>query len=188
MNPLEESMKSLTRMSVFGLLLATSLSAPAFAQKPAASTPAALVVSAENRTAIASKDARHNDATAHAGDVLRYKLTFTNIAGRPVRQVSLQNPMASGLEFVAGSAKVSRADAQAQYTVDGGKSWSAHPMEMVMVDGKSVQRAVAPERYSGVRWIVSGFVASGATVTAEFEARVASRAASPAAVVAPAQR
>jgi uncharacterized repeat protein (TIGR01451 family) len=175
-------MKSLIRMSLFTLLLAASLTPPAFAQKQA------LVVSAENRTAQASKGARRNDATAHAGDVLRYKLTFTNVAARPVRQVAIQNPMAAGLEFVAGSAKVSRADAQAEYSVDGGKSWSAHPMETVTIDGKSVERAVSPERYSGVRWVVSGFVAPGATVTAEFEARVASRAAVTPAPAAPAQR
>jgi uncharacterized repeat protein (TIGR01451 family) len=175
-------MKSLIRTSLFTLLLAASLTAPAFAQKQA------LVVSAENRTALASKGGRRNDATAHAGDVLRYKLTFTNVAARPVRQVAIQNPMASGLEFVAGSAKVSRADAQAEYSVDSGKSWSAHPMETVSIDGKSVERAVSPERYSGVRWIVSGFVAPGATVTAEFEARVASRAAVTPAPAAPAQR
>ena len=175
-------MKSLIRMSLYTLLLAASLTVPAFAQKQA------LVVTAENRTALASKGGRHNDAIAHAGDVLRYKLTFTNVAVRPVRQVALQNPMAAGLEFVAGSAKVSRTDAQAEYSVDGGKSWSARPMETVMVDGKSVERAVSPERYSAVRWIVSGFVAPGATVTAEFEARVASRAAVSPAPAAPAQR
>jgi uncharacterized repeat protein (TIGR01451 family) len=183
-------MKSLNRMSLFTLLLAASVAVPAFAQKQAAVAKQALVVSAENRTAIAAKGARRNDATAHAGDVLRYKLTFTNVAGRPVRQVALQNPMAAGLEFVAGSAKVSRPDAQAEYSIDGGKSWSAHPMETVTVDGKSVERAVSPERYSGVRWIVSGFVAPNATVTAEFEARVASRAvvSPPPAPAAPAQR
>ncbi len=181
-------MKSLIRISLFTLLLAGSLTVPALAQTPAAGKQA-LVVSAENRTAIA-KGGRRNDATAHAGDVLRYKLTFTNVAGRPVRQVALQNPVAAGLEFVAGSARVSRTDAQAEYSVDGGKSWSAHPMETVTVDGKSVERAVSPERYSGVRWIVSGFVAPGATVTAEFEARVASRAtvSPPPAPAAPAQR
>jgi uncharacterized repeat protein (TIGR01451 family) len=178
-------MKSLIRISLFTLLLAGSLTVPALAQAPAAKQ--ALVVSAENRTAMAATSGRRTDATAHAGDVLRYKLTFTNVAGRPVRNVALQNPMAAGLEFVAGSAKVSRTDAQAEYSIDGGKSWSAHPMETVTIDGKSVERAVSPERYSAVRWIVSGFVAPRATVTAEFEARVASRAAATPAP-APAQR
>jgi uncharacterized repeat protein (TIGR01451 family) len=162
-------MKSLIRISLFTLLLAGSLTVPAFAQKQA------LVVSAENRTALASRGGRRNDATAHAGDVLRYKLTFTNTAGRPVRQVALQNPVANGLQFVAGSASSSRQDARAEYSADNGATWSTKPMETVTIDGKRVERPVAPERFTGVRWIVDGWVSPGATVTAQFEARLASR-------------
>ena len=162
-------MKSFIRISLFTLLLAGSLTVPAFAQKQA------LVVSAENRTALASKGGRRNDATAHAGDVLRYKLTFTNTAGRPVRQVALQNPVANGLQFVAGSASSSRQDARAEYSADNGATWSVKPMETVTIDGKRLERAIAPERFTGVRWIVDGWVSPGATVTAQFEARLASR-------------
>jgi uncharacterized repeat protein (TIGR01451 family) len=171
-------MKSTIRASLFALLLAMTLAMAAFGQSPTAhSAPTALVVSAENRTAAsaAAKGARRADATVHAGDVLRYKLTFTNNVGRPVRQVALQNPVAAGLQFVAGSAKASRNDAQAEYSVDGGKTWSPRPMETVMVDGRGIERAVAPERYTGVRWIVGGWVNAGARVTAEFEARLAGR-------------
>ena len=46
-------------------------------------------------------------------------------------------------------------------------------METVTIDGRPVERAVAPERYTGVRWIVGGWVNPGATITAEFEARLA---------------
>ena len=162
----------------FALLFALTLAAPLHAQAPA--RPAsALSVSAENRTAMAAaaRGAKRSDATVHAGDVLRYKLTFTNTAGRPVRQVALQNPVVSGLEFIAGSAKASRDDARAEYSADNGATWSARPMETVTVDGKPVERAVAPERYTGVRWLVNGWVSPGATVTAQFEARLALRAA-----------
>lgn len=166
-------MKSSIPATLVGLLLALTVSAPLRAQAPV--RPAsALVVSAENRTAAdaATRGAKRTDATVHAGDVLRYKLTFTNIAGRPVREVALQNPVATGLEFVAGSAKASRQDARAEYSADHGASWSVRPMEMVTVDGKRIERPVAPERYTGVRWIVGGWVNPGATVTAEFEARL----------------
>ena len=165
----------------FALLFALTLAAPLRAQAPA--RPAsALSVSAENRTAMAAaaRGAKRSDATVHAGDVLRYKLTFTNTAGRPVRQVAIRNPVASGLEFVAGSAKASRDDARAEYSADNGATWSARPMETVTVDGKPIERAIVPERYTGVRWIVDGWVSPGATVTAQFEARLASRAAAPA--------
>ena len=169
-------MKSFIPAKLFGLLLLLTIATPLRAQAPA--RPAqALVVAAENRTAIdaAARGAKRADATVHAGDVLRYKLTFTNTAGRPVRQVALQNPVATGLQFVPGSAKSSRQDARAEYSADNGATWSARPMETVTVDGKSVERPVAPERYTGVRWIVDGWLSPGATVTAQFEARLAAQ-------------
>jgi uncharacterized repeat protein (TIGR01451 family) len=169
-------MKSFTPAKLFGLLVALAFATPARAQAPA--RPAsALAVTAENRTAMAAeaRGAKRSDAAVHAGDVLRYKLTFTNTAGRPVRQVALQNPVANGLQFVAGSATASRQDARAEYSADNGATWSVKPMETVTIDGKRIERAVAPERYTGVRWIVDGWVSPGATVTAQFEARLASR-------------
>jgi uncharacterized repeat protein (TIGR01451 family) len=165
-------MKSFTPAKLLGLLLALVVAMPARTQAPARP---ALAVSAENRTAMAAaaKGAQRTDATVHAGDVLRYKLTFTNTAGRPVREVALRNPVAAGLQFVAGSASASRQDARAEYSADNGASWSVRPMESVTIDGKPVQRAIAPERFTGVRWVVNGWVSPGATVTAQFEARVA---------------
>jgi uncharacterized repeat protein (TIGR01451 family) len=173
-------MKSTTSAKLLALLLAVTLAAPARAQARAQAPvrPAsALAVTAENRTAMSAeaRGAKRTDAAVHAGDVLRYKLTFTNTAGRPVRQVALQNPVATGLQFVPGSASVSRQDARAEYSADNGATWSVKPMETVTIDGKRVERAVAPERYTGVRWIVNGWVSAGATVTAQFEARLASR-------------
>ncbi len=175
-------MKSPVSAKLLGLLLALTLATPLQAQAPV--RPAsALAVTAENRTAIAAaaRGAKRADSTVHAGDVLRYKLTFTNTAGRPVRQVAIQNPVAGGLQFVAGSASASRQDARAEYSADNGATWSARPMEAVTIDGKRVERAIAPERYTGVRWIVDGWVTPGATVTAQFEARLAAQPAAPAA-------
>lgn len=180
-------MKSSIPAKLFGLLLALTIATPLSAQAPARPAPA-LVVAAENRTAMdaAARGTKRADATVHAGDVLRYKLTFTNTAGRPVRHVAVQNPVAPGLEFVAGSAKASRQDARAEYSADNGASWSVKPMETVTIDGKPVERAIAPERYTGVRWIVDGWVTPGATVTAQFEARLAIRSTARPAASAPA--
>ena len=169
-------MKSFIPAKLAGLLIALAFASTLRAQSPV--RPAsALAVAAENRTALdaAARGAKRADGNVHAGDVLRYKLTFTNTAGRPVRQVALQNPVASGLQFVGGSAQSSRQDARAEYSADNGVSWSARPMETVMIDGKRVERAIAAERYTSVRWIVDGWVPPGATVTAQFEARLATR-------------
>jgi uncharacterized repeat protein (TIGR01451 family) len=157
--------KTLSRLLMAGALLA---SAPLYAQQPA------LRVAAENRTAAAAAQAGHAraDQNARPGDVVRYRLTFTNTAGRPVRRVQLSNPLAGGMHFVAGSVNASRQDAQAEYSADGGRTFSAQPMEQVVIEGRRVARPVSPDRYTNVRWIVDGFVAPGATVVAEFDAQI----------------
>ncbi|HEX2189402.1 MAG TPA: hypothetical protein VHG51_10915, partial [Longimicrobiaceae bacterium] len=71
------------------------------------------------------------------------------------------------------SARSSRADARAEYSADGGATFSAQPTEEVVVEGRRVRRPVSPERYTHVRWTVDGWVAPGATVAAELDARFA---------------
>jgi uncharacterized repeat protein (TIGR01451 family) len=170
--------RTLRTFAVAALSLAAATTVHAQAQAPARASAQAgqpsLKVVAENRTAqaAAARGGSRADTTVHAGDVLRYRLTFTNGAPRAIRNVALANPVPGGLQFVAGSAKASRSDARAEYSLDGGKSWSARPVETVTVDGRQVERPVAPERYTAVRWVVDGAVAPAAVVTAEFEARL----------------
>ena len=136
----------------------------------------ALVVTATNRTAAAEAEAGapRSDAAALPGDVLRYRLTFRNPGQQPVRGVVLNNPVAAGLIFVAGSARSSRDDVVTEFSTDGGRSWAAQPMEEVTDEsGRRVRRPAPPEKYTHVRWTVTGAVTPGTTVTAEFDARLA---------------
>jgi len=160
--------KTLSRILTAAALLASAPLTAQQAQEPA------LRVTAENRTAAEAARAGHAraDQNARPGDVVRYRLTFTNTAGRPVRRVQLSNPLAGGMQFVASSVRASRQDAQAEYSIDGGRTFSAQPMEEVVIEGRRVRRPASPERYTNVRWIVDGFVAPGATVVAEFDARI----------------
>lgn len=155
------------------LLLALLLGAlPVRAQVAA---PPALTVTARNQTAAAEAavGAPRRDDRVRAGDVLRYRLTFTNVGKQRVRGVELKNPLPPQFRFVAGSAQASREDTKVEYSIDGGRTFSPQPMEEVVVDGRRVQRAAPPEKYTHVRWTVGGWVAPGATVTAEFDARLA---------------
>lgn len=156
-------------LSILAALVLALGSATAQAQR--AAQPQALVVTAENRTAAADA-ARRDDRAARPGDVMRYRLTFTNVAGRPIRGVTLANPLPAGIRMVAGTARASREDARAEYSADGGRTFSAQPMEDVVVDGRTVRRPVPAERYTHVRWTVDGSVAAGATVVAEYDARI----------------
>jgi uncharacterized repeat protein (TIGR01451 family) len=123
-------------------------------------------------------DERHQSAavaggdatTLLAGDVMRYRLLFTNVTAGDVRGVVFTNPVPEGLRYVGESATADRDDVALDYSIDGGQTYSARPMVVEVVNGKRVQRPATPEQYSHVRWTVRGSVTPGATVTAEFRA------------------
>lgn len=169
-------MKHLARLALF-LALFLAAAVPAAAQ---GGNRQAFTVTAVNRTASQAPRGARPDDRARPGDVVRYRLTFTNITPGAVRGVTLANPLSAGMRFVGGSARADRADARLEYSADGGRTFSAQPMEEVVVDGQRVRRAVPAERYTHVRWTVDGNVAPGATVVAEFDARVGAGTPAPA--------
>ena len=160
------------KKSMLFLALLLALPVPALAQQ--ADTTRALAITVSNRTAAAEADAGNAraDENARPGDLLRYRLTFTNRTGGPVQGVVLSNPIPSTIAFVGGSARSSRDDVQVEYSADAGRTWSAEPMEEVLVDGRRVQRPIPPERFTNVRWIVRGAVQPRDTVTADYDTRI----------------
>ena len=168
----------MTGMFTRAMLLALALAAPVgtvAAQAPVAAADApSLRIAVRNQTAEAEKarGAARIDGAVRPGDVLRYTLTFTNASARAISNVQLSNPLPAGLAFVAGSMQASRPDAVAEYSADGGKTFSARPTETVTVNGQVVSRAVPADRYTNVRWVVRGAVRARAIVTAEYDARV----------------
>ena len=142
------------------------------AQQPAAR---ALDVTAEN---LMAGDERHQALAAKGGDastllpgdVVRYKLRFTNVTQADVRGVVFTNPVPEGLRYVGGSSRADRDDAVIDYSTDGGRTFSARPMVVEVVRGKRTEKPASPEQYSHVRWTVRGSISPGATVTAEFRA------------------
>jgi uncharacterized repeat protein (TIGR01451 family) len=140
---------------------AAALRAQAPAQRP-------LVVTAENMMA----KGRANSEAVVPGDVLRYRLHFTNRNSGDVRGVVFTNPVPTGLRYVDGSAGADREDVLVEYSADGGKTYSTRPMVSEVVGGKRVQKPASPQQYTHVRWTVRGSIASGASVTAEFRAEL----------------
>jgi uncharacterized repeat protein (TIGR01451 family) len=151
---------------------------PAMAQGTAA--PKALVITAEN---LMAGDAQHKAAASRGrdskelmpGDVLRYRLTFTNVTPHAVKSVVFDNPLPAGLRYQAGTASSDRQQVVIQYSIDSGKSYSAQPMIEAEVDGKRVQRPAPADMYTHIRWSVQGSVLPGAVVRAEFRAQLAAR-------------
>ena len=153
-----------------GLFLAQSASAQQGQPKP-------LVITAQN---LMADDDRHEQLAEGGGDrnallpgdVVHYRLTFTNITDGPVRSIEFKDPLPAGLRYVSGSATADRADVAVAYSIDGGVTYSAQPMIEQVVDGQRIERPAPPEIFTHIRWIVSGWVQPGAQVVAEFRAQL----------------
>lgn len=135
--------------------------------------PQALVITAQN---LMAGDARHRelpDSTALLpGDVIQYRLLFTNVNDFAVQRVEFVDPIPAGLRYVAESARADREDVLIEFSIDGGTTYSTQPMIEVIEDGRPVKKPAPVERYTHVRWQVRGFVQPGAQVAAEFQARL----------------
>ena len=151
---------------------------PLVAQTPAAAAgpQATVTVVAENISAREAAQAGKprvgpDSARLRAGDVIEYRLRFSNTTREPVKNVVLEDPLPAGLIYVGGTAAADVDGVLVEYSIDGGRSFAATPMVRVMVDGQEVERPAPPERYTNIRWRVAGSVNPGARVTASFRAR-----------------
>ncbi len=144
--------------------------APLAAQDP---KPEALAITAQN---LMAGDARHQDLADPSallpGDVVQYRLVFTNVNAFAVQRVEFLDPIPAGLRYVAESARADRDDVRVEYSIDGGATYASRPMIEVIVDGRPVMQPAPAERYTHVRWQVQGWVQPGAQVTAQFQARL----------------
>ena len=169
-------LKTYANVSLTALLLVCGGSLSA---QQASSSPRALVVTAENEMA---SDARHQAAVAQGGqasavlpgDVLHYRLRFTNVKQGAVKGVVFTNPIPHGLRYLGGSAAADRTDVTIDYSIDGGRSYSPRPLMVEVVQGRRMERPAPPEQYSHVRWTVRGSISPGASVTADFRATMPS--------------
>lgn len=147
-----------------------SLALPAAAQ---VAEPQALTITAENVTAQAADRVDAAAGVSLPGDVIEYRLTFTNHTEGAVSDVVLNDPIPAGLVFVPGSVTASRADLLLEYSIDAGVSWSTDPVIEIETAGISRTQPAPAEAYTHVRWTITGEVNPGAQVTARFRARVA---------------
>ncbi len=153
------------------VLVSTSMLA---AQQARPANP--LVISAHNITAAeaatAGKARPHGPALLLPGDVVEYRLVFTNTTAAVVKDVGFEDPLPGGVTYVAGSAAADRPDVAVEYSIDRGASWSARPEVEVQVAGQRVRKPAPAELYTHVRWRVTGSVAPAAKVEARFRAQV----------------
>lgn len=115
-----------------------------------------------------------NQLAVQAGDVLRYRLMGKNEGDRPVKNLTLNQPIPQGTVFVLKSAKAASSQtAQITYSIDSGRSFVAAPtVQVKLADGKVETRPAPAEAYTHIRWNLAGTLAAKAPVNAEYQVKV----------------
>jgi len=101
------------------------------------------------------------------GDVVRYVIVASNAGADPARNLVPVGQVPAGTAFVAGSAT-----AHAEYSLDGGKTWSTAPTIKVHTPSGDVVKKADPATYTSVRWIDDKPLAAKASATFVYVVRV----------------
>jgi uncharacterized repeat protein (TIGR01451 family) len=149
------------------------LTAPATAQQNG--RPKALTITAVNVTAEEqSRDevlANSLDAAAvYPGDVVRYRLVFTNVTEVPVRNVEFTDAIPTGLIYRIDSSTSDTGPVVVEFSIDGGSSYHADPLVERVVNGNRIWEPAGAELYTHIRWRVQEWVQPGEQVAVEFRA------------------
>lgn len=105
------------------------------------------------------------------GDVLRYTLNGENKSDRPLKNLTLNQPIPRGMVYVLKSANITN-DAKITYSIDGGRSFGENPTIKVTLPGGKVEIKPAPANiYTHIRWQVST-VATKTIVKATYQTQV----------------
>jgi uncharacterized repeat protein (TIGR01451 family) len=103
--------------------------------------------------------------TAQPGGRLRYTIVARNTGDRAATSLLPTTNIPAGERYVDGSA-----GSMAEFSVDGGKTWSREPMVRVINPGGAIttRRALASE-YDAIRWIDPAPLVPGTKATFTYD-------------------
>ena len=105
------------------------------------------------------------------GDELQYDIAATNAGDAPALRFIPRGKIPAGTAYVEGSAKAPRS--RAEFSLDGGKTWSAVPTVKVRLpDGTTVVKKADPSLYTAVRFVTDGAIAAHQAAAYSYEVRV----------------
>jgi uncharacterized repeat protein (TIGR01451 family) len=110
-------------------------------------------------------------AVVRPGDVLRYTLSGENQSDRPVKNLTLNQPIPRGMVYVLKSANITN-NGKITYSIDGGRSFVENPTVKVTVPNGKVETKPAPAiAYTHIRLQISSVPAKTA-VKATYQTQV----------------
>lgn len=111
-------------------------------------------------------------AVVQPGDVLRYRITSSNIGDAAARNLVLNQPVPAQMSYRLNSAG-SNAGLKLSYSIDGGKRFSAQPMIQVkQADGSFIEKPAPGSLYTHVRWEAQGDLPPASNLVASYEVQV----------------
>lgn len=135
-------------------------SEPAIAQTAKQESPIQLKLAAEKQSVIAIASGQLDwkalpaNASLRPGETIRYVVTASNISDRQIKKLVVTQPVPNGSVYVLGSATLpALQDAKLDYSIDGGKTYSAKPtIKVKLENGEIVTRPAPDSMYTNVRW------------------------------------
>ena len=105
------------------------------------------------------------------GDVLYFKMTYTNSGDGDARDARIVDPVPNHTVYLLGSADGENTDITC--SVDGGRTYQKPPIYVTekLPDGKTVRRLADASSYTHIKWVL-GPVKPGQTGTVGFKAQV----------------
>lgn len=100
-----------------------------------------------------SAKALDDAATAEPGDVIEYRLVFTNAGEEDVFGLNVVNPIPKHTAFVSQSENT-RIPASFKVSIDGGETFESTPVKRIETqsDGTQKEVVVPPSQYTHVQW------------------------------------
>jgi uncharacterized repeat protein (TIGR01451 family) len=110
-------------------------------------------------------------AQPKSGDAIEYDIVAANGGDSPALRLVPVGRIPAGTAYVDGSAKAAKA--HAEFSLDGGKTWSAVPTVRVrQPDGSTVVKKADPSLYTAVRFVTDGAIAPHQSAAYVYEVRV----------------
>lgn len=106
------------------------------------------------------------------GDILVYTITYFNTGKTPAMNAEIVDPLAPEVIIIPDS--VEGKDTEINASIDNGRTWQKLPvmMEFKKPDGTTEVKAVPPERYSHIKWIVKKPIQPGQSGKVSFKVKV----------------
>ena len=111
------------------------------------------------------------DVALTPGETVRYTIVATNRGTDAALGLRPSAKIPAGTAYEAGSAEASGA-ARVEYSLDGGKTWSAAPTVKVQTPSGIVEKKADPATYTAIRWAAATPLAPHASATYRYQVHI----------------